>query len=167
MIKETKNIITKETCKKDLMNSAKTTFFAMLFLLPLILLLAIFLIIGGISVMEYIFLGIISIALAAFISFCFIFALINRFLVLNLIKKNEFSIVKDTVCRISKGELVSRNRTANVIYFTKFGRHIPSQTVFDLTSIDDEFYIVVIHTKEKEPALFFHSMMYECKELDK
>ena len=81
-----------------------------------------------------------------------------------MVERDEFSIVKDTVSRLSRGEPEGRH-TVDAIYFTLNGRYVPSKTTFDLSSVDDEFYLVILHTRRNELCFAFHTMMYECKDL--
>ncbi len=53
-----------------------------------------------------------------------------------------------------------------MIYFSKYGRCIPSGTVFDLASENDEFYLVILDKKNPELEFAYYSMMYDYKEID-
>ena len=83
-----------------------------------------------------------------------------------LVGRGGFSIVKDTVKGMSRGEVISRHSTADVLYFTKYGRFIPSQTTFDLSAVGDEFYLVVLGNKKKDICYAYHTKIYECDDLD-
>lgn len=39
------------------------------------------------------------------------------------------------------------------------------RAAFDIASVGDEFYLVVLHNKKKELVFAFHTMMYECNEI--
>jgi hypothetical protein len=88
-----------------------------------------------------------------------------------MIEQNGFSIVKDTVSRISLDEIpksyTEGRHIVNVIYFSKYGRCVAPKvrTPFDLSASGDEFYLVVLHKKE-EIVFAYNSTMYDCNELD-
>ena len=167
MTKESKNIISRETCKKELKHLAKADLYSDAVLLAVFLLIFVPLIFVGIYLLKpFIIVGIICIVGFATIPLLFVYKLIKNIMTVRLINRDGFSIVKDTVCRLVEDEPIGRRNTADVIYFGKHGKYIPSQTVFDLTSIGDVFYLVVLHTKKKEPVFAFHTMMYECKDFD-
>ena len=87
------------------------------------------------------------------------------------VDQNGFSIVKDTVSRISRDEIPKSysegRRTVNVIYFAKYGRCVAPKvrTSFDLSGVGNEFYLVISHKKD-EIIFAYNSAMSECKELD-
>ena len=87
------------------------------------------------------------------------------------VDQNGFSIVKDTVSRISRDEIPQNysegRRTVNVIYFVKYGRCVAPKvrTPFDLSGVGDEFYLVILH-KNEEIVFAYSSSMYDCKDLD-
>lgn len=163
----TKNILTRAACKKDLLNTQKALLISDAILLILMLLLFVPLICTSIYLAGPILLvGIVFALCLAIAPAIFIYKLAYDVKMLLRIKRDGFSIAKDTVCRLSRGETIGKNKTADVIYFTDHGRYIPSQTAFDLTSIEDEYYLVVLHAKPKEAFVAFHSLMYECNELD-
>lgn len=89
---------------------------------------------------------------------------------MRLVKKDEFSIVKDTVCRLSKSETprayFEGKREVDVLYFTKHGRYIASQTIFTLSSVGDTFYLVLLRTKKEKLVFAYHAAMYTCTEVD-
>ena len=84
-----------------------------------------------------------------------------------MVNQGRFSIVKDIVVTLSKGEMESRH-SVNALYFSTYGRYVPSQTAFHMSSEGDTFYLVILHTKKKEIFLVFHSELYDCdaSELD-
>jgi hypothetical protein len=138
-----------------------------LILLAVILVIFVPLILLGIYLLKYIMaFGIVVILVCALPITYFIYRLINNILAVQLVKTDGFSIIKDTVSRLSKGEPAGHRHTVDAIYFTKHGRFVPEQTVFDLTSLHDEFYLVVLNDKKKEIKFAYNTMMYDCKELD-
>lgn len=164
MANESTNIISYESCKKDLMHLAKANLLSVLVLLAVILLIFVPLVFMGIYLLKYIFVfGIVTILVCATPPLIFIYKLLYNVIRIRLVKQNKFSIVKDTVSRLSKGEL-ERRHTVDALYFTLYGRYVPSTTVFNLSSVDDEFYLVILHTKKNELCFAFHGMLYECKD---
>ena len=68
---------------------------------------------------------------------------------LRLIARGGFSIALDTVSRLARGELPREGKgTVNVIYFTRYGRYEADRAAFDIASLGDEFYLVVLHNKK-------------------
>ena len=166
----TKNTLTRAACKKDLLSTQKALLVSDAILLLLMLVIFVPLIVVCIHFSGSVWpLGIVFIAFALCCSIApaiFIYKLVHNVKTFLLIKHDGFSIVKDTVCRLSRGEIITKHTTADAIYFTDHGRYVPSQAAFDLTSPEDEYYLAVLHTKPKEAVLAFHSLMYECRELD-
>lgn len=165
MIKESKNIISREICKKDLVHLAKADLLSDLVLFAVGLLIFVPLAFMGIYLLKYsLILGIVTIFVCATPPLFFVYKLIYNVIRLRLVKQNKFSIVKDTVSRLSKGEIEGRH-TVDAIYFTFNGRYVPTKTVFDLSSEGDEFYLVILHTRKNELCFAFHTTMYECKDM--
>ena len=101
----------------------------------------------------------------------FVYRIIRDVTFSKTIEQNGFSIVKDTVSRISLDEISKSydegRYTVNVIYFAKHGRCVAPKvrTPFDFSAPGDEFYLVVLHKKE-EIVFAYNSIMYNCDELD-
>lgn len=162
----TKNIITREACKKDLRHMAKAALLQDAVLLGVMLLIFVPLILLSISVVNHILpLGLVLILMCAFPPALFIYRIVLDAITIKAVNRGGFSIVKDTVCRLSKGELEARH-TVDVIYFTRYGRYIASGMTFDMSCVWDEFYLVILHGKKEKIVSAFHSAMYECKDLD-
>ena len=173
MTKETKNIITRDICKSDLKHMAKADLLQDVVLFVIMLLIFVPFILMAVHVAKYILILGVVVALACTIApVVFACRIILDITALRLVERGGFSIVKDTVSRLSKGEIPKKysegRHTVDVIYFTKYGRCTSSslKTPFDLSSVGDEFYLVVLHNKKQEIALAFHSMMYECKDVE-
>lgn len=110
MIKESKNTISRETCKKDLKHLAKADLYLDLVLFAAMLLIFVPLIFMGVHVSNYILIfGIVTIAVCVIPPVIFIYKLLNDIMTMQMINRGEFFIVKDYVCRLSKGEVVGRN----------------------------------------------------------
>ena len=162
-----KNVLTRAECKKNLLNAHKALLVSDAILLLLMLVVFVPLICISIYLAGPILpVGIVFALCLAIAPAIFIYKLVHNVKTFLLIKRDGFSIVKDTVCLLSRGETIGKNQTADVIYFTDHGRYIPSQTAFDLTSLEDEYYLGVLHSKPKVAFSAFHSLLYECRELD-
>ena len=163
-----KNIISRESCKKDLLHLVKADMLSQLILLGVVSVIFVPLMLIGIYLLKYIIvLGIATILVCALPIAYFIYRFIKNVIAFQMVKNDGFSIVKDTVCRLSRGEPDGKDHTADVIYFTNHGRFISGRSVFDLTSLSDEFYLVVLNDKKREIKFAYHSIMNDCKELDK
>ena len=172
MPNESKNILTHESCKTDLRRFLKDNLVQDSVILAVLLLFFVPLFILSIFVAKYVF--ILGIVLALI---CLIFPILMAIRIIHhakfskTINQNGFSIVKDTVVRISRDEIPKSysegRRTVNVIYFAKYGRCVSSKvkTPFDLSGVGDEFYLVISQNND-EIIFAYNSTMYDCKELD-
>ena len=160
----TKNIITRESCKQEILHICRADVRYNIVLLiafaPLYVPLIIF---GAFSLKENLLIIIPFVAFLA-IPIMFGYLVFNAIRIKREVEQGAFSVLIDIASYLSEGEVVGRNRTADVIHFAKFGRYIPSKTVFDMTSEGDEFYIVVINRKKKVPVLVFSRLLYEYVE---
>ena len=87
-------------------------------------------------------------------------------ILMRLISRGGYSIVKDTVFSLSRGEFQKNARhPVNAIYFSKYGRYVESGVEFDITSVGDEFYLVILEGKKEDIAYAFHTKMYEYKHI--
>ena len=156
-----KKPISRETCQKELLRMAKADVLASTVLFLVMLLIFVPLVLMAIYVSKYVLaLGIVFALLCAIWPLVLLYKLIACIYKLYLIKQNGFSIVKDKVYSLSKGEVITRHSTADVIYFTDHGRYVPPKTVFELASVGDEFYLVILTSKNKELVLAYHTAMY-------
>ncbi len=157
-----KELISRETCQKELVRMAKADVLASAVLLFVILLIFIPLVLMAIYVAKYVLaLGVVFALLCAIWPLVLVYKLIYNIMIFRLVNRGGFSIVKDTVCSLSKGEVITRHSTADVIYFTEHGRYVPPKTVFELASMGDEFYLVVLAAKKREPMLAYPTSMYK------
>ena len=168
MTKESKNILTRESCQKELVRRAKGNLIPDIVLLVFMLLIFVPFFVACIYLAKYIFiLGIILALICPIAPAFFVYRIVCDIIKLRLAKQGAFSIARDTVSRISRGEIPKKysegRHTVDVVYFTKYGRCTSIRTPFDLTSVGDEFYLVVLHGKKDRIAFAYHSMMYECK----
>ena len=99
---KSKNSISRESCKKDLLRLVKADLISELILLSVMLLIFIPLTFLGIYLLKSTLLfGIITVLICIAPPIIFIYKLIRNIIRLQLVKKNKFSIVKDTVSRLS------------------------------------------------------------------
>ena len=172
MQKESKNNLTREGCKTELKRLSKANLAQDLAILVVLLLIFVPLFILSIYLAKYILiLGIAFALICMLFPGLFIYRIIRDVMFPRTVDQNGFSIVKDTVSRISRDEIPKNysegRRTVNVIYFAKYGRCVAPKvrTPFDLSGVGDEFYLVILH-KNEEIVFAYSSSMYDCKDLD-
>ena len=172
MQKESKTILTRQSCKIELKKLSKANLVQDLVILAILLLIFVPLFILSIYLAKYILILGIAFALICMIfPVLFIYKIIRDVMFSRTVEQDGFSIVKDTVSRISRDEIPKSysegRRTVNVIYFAKYGRCVAPKlrTPFDLSGVGDEFYLVILN-KNKKIIFAYNLAMYECKELD-
>ena len=172
MQKESKTILTRQSCKIELKRLSKANLVQDLVILAILLLIFVPLFILSIYLAKYILiLGIASALICMIFPVLFIYKIICAVMFSRTVEQDGFSIVKDTVSRISRDEIPKSysegRRTVNVIYFAKYGRCVAPKvrTPFDLSGVGDEFYLVILN-KNKKIIFAYNLAMYECKELD-
>ena len=172
MQKESKNHLTRKGCKIELKRLSKANLVQDLVILAILLLIFVPLFILSIYLAKYILILGIAFALICMIfPVLLIYKIICAVMFSRTVDQNGFSIVKDTVSRISRDEIPKSysegRRTVNVIYFAKYGRCVAPKvrTPFDLSGVGDEFYLVILN-KNKKIIFAYNLAMYECKELD-
>ena len=168
MAKETKNTITYESCRSELLRWAKGDFLSDAVLLGVMLLIFVPLFVLCIYLSKtMLVLGIVFALICAVAPIVFAFRIIGDVITLRLIKQGGFSVSEDTVCYLSKGEIPQKysegRASVDVIYFTKYGRYVASGMNFDLASVGDMFYLVILHTKKEKAVFAYNSVMYEYK----
>ena len=169
MIKESKNILTREACQKELIRWAKGELLPDVVLFMIMLLIFAPLFAGCVYASKYILiLGVILALICIVAPAFFAYRIICDIIMMRLVKQGAFSIARDTVSRISRGEKpksYSEGRhTVDAVYFTKYGRCTSLRTPFDLSGVGDEFYLVILHGKKKQIIFAYQSLMYECKD---
>ena len=172
MQKESKKILTRESCKAELRRLSKANLVQDSVILAVLLLIFVPLFVLSIYLAKSIFILGIALALICMI-FPVIFTcrIIRDVMFFRTVEQNGFSIVKDTVSRISRDEIPKSysegRRTVNIICFVKYGRCVAPKvrTPFDLSGVGDEFYLVILH-KNEEIVFAYNSSMYDCKDLD-
>ena len=86
---------------------------------------------------------------------------------MNLVNQDNFYIVKDTVLRVAiEPKRGSGSSYGHVITFAKNGKYLPTKQPSDLCSVGDEFYLVIIPAKKPKICFAYHTMMYECNDVD-
>ena len=169
-------MISRASCGKSLLQYAKSEVYTysvytgviLLVLIPISLILSFYISMADFRWLKLLLLVLFGIPISAPLIY-FVYNLVINIIKLQLAKRSEFSIVKATVSRLVRNErpkgVMSRS-TYDVIYFVGYGHIIPSQTVFDLTSDKDEFYLVILHNKKREIVQAYHTKRYECKDID-
>ena len=175
-MKQTKNVLTRDIIKKELTYQAKASvnFSTVLLLTTGIVIGVPFILLGIAALSDSVVGGTVCILLGAGFLLSLISLCLDGIRMKRLINDGRFYIIKDTVSRLSRGEPRGRYGTVDVIYFKKYGRYVPKQTVFDLSSVGDEFYIVTVPSsghaifpsKKSDICFAYHTMMYECNDVD-
>lgn len=161
MSEYTKQTITYESIKNELLMLAKADIRANTVLLIALLVVFVPLMFIGIYILKYVMvLGIISIVVFMVSPIVFICKVIKNIWDFYSVKKGGFSVEKDRVHSLSPGELISKNRTGDVIYFHEHGKYVPDKTVFELTARGDEFFIVVVNNDKKRPVFAYPVKCY-------
>jgi hypothetical protein len=168
MIKETKNTLTYEGCRNELSRWAKGNLLPDTVLLGVMLLIFVPLFALCIYISKNVLvLGIVFALVCTVAPIVFAFRIVVDIITIRLIKRGDFSVVEDTVCRLSKGEIPQKYSegiaSVDVIYFTKYGRYVATGMNFDLASVGDVFYLVILHAKKEKLVFAYNSMMYEYK----
>ena len=166
MTKESKNILTRESCQKELVRWAKEEMIPDVVLLMVMLMIFVPLFVACVYVAKNILvLGIILALLCTAAPAFFAYKIVCDMIKLRLVKHGAFSVARDTVSRIARGETpknASEGRhTVDAVYFTKHGRCTSLKTPFDLSSVGDECYLVILNGKKDQIIFAYHSMMYE------
>ena len=169
MPQETKTALTHEGCQKDLVGWAKRCLARDLLLLVAMAIVFCPLFLVSLAVAgEIPVLGVLFAALCAFAPSYFICKSVYDLWMLCLVARGGFSLVRDRVRYTAKGETPRKpfggNSPVNVLYFEKYGRYVPSDTVFAMTSVGDEFILAILHTKKNAVAFACHAAMYEYKD---
>lgn len=164
---ETKEIITREECEALLVHREKFKIRINAIVMVFMLLLCAPIVGAALSMTKSIpVLGFAITVIFCVPSLIFIIRIILNVKALRLITRGGYSIVKDTVSGLSRGEFQKDSKKpVNAIYFSKHGRYVESGVEFDISSVGDEYYLVILHGKKDEIALAFHTKMYEYRML--
>ena len=166
MTKESKNVLSRETVKKDLTHLAKADLVQDIVLLAVMLLIFVPLAFLSVYAAKFILiLGVVLALVCAVPIVIFACRTVRDAITLRLIKNGGFSVEKDTVSQLSRGEIPRKysegRHTVDVIYFTKYGRYVSNGATFELSSVGDEFYLVILRAKKEKLVLAFNTKIYE------
>lgn len=150
-----KNIISLESCRNTLIKETKANLRTLLLLLPAMLVIFVPLICLAMALFAdddlnrvgQILTGIIFTSIFAALPVYFIYQIINELFKLKMISAYNFSIVKDTVIRVEK--VMKRRHEETVAHFKNYGEFSISRTQYDLTSTNDEFYLVILNCNKR------------------
>ena len=166
MIEPTKNLLTRETCKAEMLQKEMPNFIIIfgLFLASLPLCAALVVCtVNLVSLSSWIYaiytLPVLLLPVA-------LIGVINHGVRVARIKKGAFSIVTDKVSE-KREELVYHGRhrhLENVLYFVHYGRYVPSSTVYQLTDEGDVFFLVIPDGRRQAISIAYHSDMYTDRE---
>ena len=168
-MKRTKNIITRDMCKDELKRYTKSsvTGYAVLLSLLLLVVLPIGVGVGSAIIHKSIIIGILWMILCLLPVCILIPKFISWINLMNLVNQGNFYIVKDTVLRVAiEPKRGSGSSSGHVITFSKNGKYLPFKSPSYLCSVGDEFYLVIIPAKKPKICFAYHTMMYECNDVD-
>ena len=154
MAKETKNILTREECKNEIIKSIKgdICLYSVILGVAILLFLPFTPLIGKTAATHWV-LGLLMFFFLFFLHIVLLGILIYYIKVMNDVKRHGVTIVVDKAVRLGE-EMVYKfpnkhHRLANVIYFRDHDKHIYTGSLFELCSHGDEFYLVILKTNKK------------------
>jgi len=150
-----KNIITYESCKCDLIEARKVDLETHGMILPIFLILlvpfvCVFLFMafsGDRSLLARLIFGLFFAPIFAALPIYFIYQLVNTLFEMKMINDYNFSIVNDTVTR--KETVFVHRHEEYVAHFQNYGKCNISKVQYDLTSTNDEYYLVILNCNKK------------------
>jgi len=165
-----KNIITYESCKNVIRKELQADIRTLGLLLPVILIIFVPFTCGFISlafeegtlIVARLFWGIIVAPIFAALPVYFIYQLINALFQLNMVNQYKFSIEKDTVTKLER--VYRHRREQEVAHFKNYGKFVISSTQYSLTSVNDEYYLVILNAN-KTVLNAYHAARNEFKEV--
>ena len=174
MAPETKNLFTRSDCKKEIERALAQEVYRFGCILAVICLLLIPCSLLPFSQLErfsdpFVRSVIIALGLLFYLPIAMMgYATATSLIQLRFARKGYLVILTDTVKRLSPGEPRGRYSTADVLYFEKTGKYIPSRTAFQITSVGDTYYVVFLSNgKRRTPVrLGYPTKLYDCKETD-
>ena len=162
-MKESKSTISLENCKKGLLFNARRGVLLNAVSLAVLAPICIPFIFFGISISKHIvLLAVIFAVILSVPPVVFAVRLAMSIIDLCRLKNIDLVIVKDEVCRISRGEAEGRG-TVDVLYFARYGRAAPSSAQLALTELGDEYYLVITEGEKPKIVACYHTKMYEIK----
>lgn len=169
MAKETKNIITREECKNEVLKSVKQDIYLYLVLLGAALVIFLpFAPLIGKAAESYWALGLLTFFGIYSVHIIFFGFLLYYVKIMLDVKRHGVTVVIDKAVRLNE-EMVYKfpnryRRLANVIYFRDHDRHIYTGSLFELCSHGDEFYLVILKTKKEKVINAYNTKFYELKD---
>ena len=169
MPKDKKEPITRDSCEKELyfLNGADIRYRLVLFLgqslilVPLLFLAFSLLDESGAEKMLGIFMCCTGLILGGILLGSFIKSLYER----KLLKSGAFSVVTDTVVRLSvQRGIYWYSRGTPTLYFSQYGSYQVNQSTYDYTVCGDTFYLLIYHTKRPTVKKIYSTGIYEWKE---
>lgn len=169
MAKETKNILTREECKNEVIKSIKgdICLYSVILGAAILLFLPFTSLIGKAAETHWA-LGLLMFFSTFFLHIVLLGILIYHIKVMNDVKRHGVTIVVDKAVRLGE-EMVYKfpnkhHRLANVIYFRDHDKHIYTGTLFELCSHGDEFYLVVLKKKKEKIFKAYNTKFYELED---
>lgn len=169
MAKETKNIITREECKNEVIKSVKgdICLYSVILGVAILLFLPFTPLIGKTAATHWV-LGLLTFFFLFYLHIVLLGILIYHIKVMNDVKRHGVTIVVDKAVRLGE-ELVYKfpnryRRFENVIYFRDHDKHIYTGTLFELCSHGDEFYLVILKKKKEKVIKAYNTKFYELKD---
>ena len=170
MQKESKNSLTRESCKIELKKLSKANLVQDLVILAVLLLIFVPLFFLSIYLAKYILILGIAVALICVIfPVLFIYKIICAVMFSRTVEQDGFSIVRDTVSHVCRDEMARNyfegHRMVDAIYFATYGRCVASKvkSPFGIPNVGDEFYLVILPKNEKI-VLAYDVISYDYKD---
>ena len=166
MIEPTKNLLTRETCKAEMLQKEMPNFIIIFGLFLALLPLSAALVVCTVNLVRFYSWIYAFYTLPVLLLPVALIVVINHGVRVARIKKGAFSIVTDKVSD-KREELVRHGRhrhLENVLYFVHYGRYVPSSTVYQLTDEGDVFFLVIPDGRGQAISIAYHSDMYTDKE---
>lgn len=168
MAKETKNIITREECKREVMKSVKfdVYLYSGIFTAAVLMFLPFIPLIGKAAKVHWLW-GIVMFFALFAIHIVLLGFIIYHVKIMRSVKRNGVNVVIDKAARLSEEMVYSfprRYRIAPVIYFRDHGRQIYTGPLFELFSQGDEFYLVILKARKTKVVAIYNTRFYELKD---
>lgn len=168
MAKQTKNVITREECKNDVLNSVKKDLYHYLILLAFVTIIWF----PAYAVISLAFkshwaLGIVTILPCLCAHIYFICVVIGKINLIRIVKNGGIDIAIDKAVRLTSEPVrIAGFRykvICGVVYFRDNDRFVNHDSLFDLFNEGDEFYVVFIKTKKPKLVRAYNTRFYELK----
>ena len=167
-MKETKSIITRESCAKALIDETRAllpmSIVGVLLCIPLVLM-VVWAFHDAPPLLAWIF----AVAIAVFVGYFLCYLIVNFYFHMLLVKRGQFAVVEDTLLTITEEEQIRAHRQhfhvklEKVFYFENHGRHVVTGSVFEYSSVGDRFYVVISTGKRPRILQVYHTRVYEYR----